>query len=704
MAIANSVNASQQGFQSLNTTTGVWNGRTLIAGTGITITNADGTGGDPVISNSGLSSISITGDSGGALISDTFTFTGGSTGLTFAGAGTTETLTGIVNLAHGGTGVNIALINDGQLLIGSSTGPLAAANITSTDTSVIITNGANSINLAVPIAAGLSLSAFGSVPNANGLSLTAGVLNMQPADATNGGGVSIDPQTFAGVKTFSSSPILPLTGVLIGNGAAAVTAESVLPVNLGGTGLATLTTHSVMLGQATANVAFADPTGFVTGNPLVSQGGGSDPAFANTATVNQITIVNSPVNPSDGTNKNYVDLIAAGFVIKASTKAATTANLTATYANGTAGVGATLTNAGAQAAFAVDGYTASVNDRILIKNQTTQSDNGIYSVTTVGSGASNWVLTRTTDYDTIAEIIPGSMVPVINGTVNAGTFWTETNTVAIIGTDPIAFNEFGVNASQFLQRANNLSDVTSAATSRANLGLTNVAIQNVTQFATLVGGAANAITSIGAVATTGQILQANTGANPSYSTAAYPSTTTINQLLYSSAANTVTGLATVNNSVLSTNATGVPTWAPLTDGQVLIGSSAGKPLAGTLTAGTGISITNGNNSITVSATGTTTLTVTTVNFAASPYTVLSTDEFLAVQSSGGAISILLPNAPATGRVYTIKDVSGVASTNSISITTVGGAVLIDGVTTTKILGNYGSINVLFNGVSGYSIF
>lgn len=769
------------------------------------------------------------------------------TGLATANSGT---------LITSATGVpSIATLSDGQIIIGSSSGAPAAANITSIDSSVTITNGANSINLSVPAAGGLSLGAFGSVPNANGLSLSAGVLNMQPADATRPGGISTVAQTFAGVKTFASSPILPLTGILIGNGAGAVTADSILPVTLGGTGLATLTTHSVMLGQATANVAFADPTSFSVGNPLVSQGGGADPAFSTTATVNQISIINIPVNPSDGVNKNYADLIAAGFIIKASAAAATTANLTATYNNGAAGVGATLTNSGAQAAFAVDGYTASLNDRILVKNQATQAQNGIYSVTTVGSGATNWVLTRTTDYDTIAEIIPGSMVPVINGSVNAGTFWTETNTVTVIGTDPIAFNEFGVNASQFLQKANNLSDVASAATSRSNLGITNIATQSVTQHAVLVGGAANAITSVGAVATTGQILQANTGADPSYSTAAYPSTTTINQLLYSSAANTVTGLATVNDGVLISGNTGIPSWlantgttgfvltgtvgsppswsaitslgaitsitgnsggaqvpsagnfnilgsgsitvvgsantetvqltgltnhalqigagtatltqlvpgttgqilqtntgadptwstatypsattinqilyssaantvsglatvnngtlftsstgAPgivaLTDGQVLIGSSSGKPLPGTLTAGTGISITNASNSITISATGTTTLTVTPVNFAASPYTVLGTDEFLAVQSSGGAITIRLPNAPVTGRVYTIKDSTGNASTNNISVTTVGGTVTIDGVTSFAISSNYQAINVIFTGAA-YSIF
>ena len=147
-----------------------------------------------------------------------------------------------------------------------------------------------------------------------------------------------------------------------------------LPINVsnGGTGDSTLTTHAVLIGQGTSPIAFVDPTGLSVGNPMVSGGAGADPTFSNTATVNNISIINSPVNPSDGTNKNYVDLIAAGFSIKAATKAGTTANLTATYNNGIAGVGATLTNSGAQAAFAVDGYSSSVNDRILVKNQTNQ--------------------------------------------------------------------------------------------------------------------------------------------------------------------------------------------------------------------------------------------------------------------------------------------------------------------------------------------
>lgn len=112
--------------------------------------------------------------------------------------------------------------------------------------------------------------------------------------------------------------------------------------------------------------------------------------------------------------------------------------------------------------------------------------------------------------------------------------------------------------------------------------------------------------TIGLVAsgTTGQVLQTNTGAAPTYSTATYPSTTTVSQILYSSATNTVTGLSTANRAVLTTGTTGIPVLTALAvDGQIIIGSTAGFPASATLTAGTGISITNASNSITIAVTG-----------------------------------------------------------------------------------------------------
>ena len=85
------------------------------------------------------------------------------------------------------------------------------------------------------------------------------------------------------------------------------------------------------------------------------------------------------------------------------------------------------------------------------------------------------------------------------------------------------------------------------------------------------------------------------------------------------------------------------------------------------------------------------------------YAVVSSDQFLACQTSGGAITIQLPNTTTTGRVITIKDSSGNANVNHISVTTPGGIVTIDGVTSFLMHSNFGSINVIFDGTS-YEVF
>lgn len=123
--------------------------------------------------------------------------------------------------------------------------------------------------------------------------------------------------------------------------------------------------------------------------------------------------------------------------------AGTVATLNATYVNGAAGIGATLTNAGALAAFAVDGVSPPITSRILVKDQTNPVQNGIYTLTTVGSGAAAWVLTRATDYDSAAEIGPGDFTTTLNGTVNALLGWVQTDVVVNIGSDPIEWNQFG---------------------------------------------------------------------------------------------------------------------------------------------------------------------------------------------------------------------------------------------------------------------
>ena len=127
-------------------------------------------------------------------------------------------------------------------------------------------------------------------------------------------------------------------------------------------------------------------------------------------------------------NKMYVDQVAQGLDTKPSCKIATTANLSATYNNGTAGVGATLTNSGTQATLTLDSTAANLNDRVLVKDQTDATQNGIYTVTNVGGASTNWILTRATPEDQPAELSGGAFVFVEEGVLNANNGYTFTHT------------------------------------------------------------------------------------------------------------------------------------------------------------------------------------------------------------------------------------------------------------------------------------
>jgi hypothetical protein len=167
-----------------------------------------------------------------------------------------------------------------------------------------------------------------------------------------------------------------------------------------------------------------------------------------------VTVTQDPTNAFDLTTKQYVDALVSGINYHEPVRYATTIDLgSVTYNNGTSGVGATLTNAGTQAALVIDGYTFTATDvtnatRVLVKDEANAAYNGVYTVTNQGSGSTNWQLTRATDYDSTGDSAttmgPGDLMYVIAGTANATTNWIQVTDLPItIGTTGVSFSQVG---------------------------------------------------------------------------------------------------------------------------------------------------------------------------------------------------------------------------------------------------------------------
>lgn len=162
----------------------------------------------------------------------------------------------------------------------------------------------------------------------------------------------------------------------------------------------------------------------------------TNPVFSGTVTVP------APVNPTDASTKNYVDTGLQAASMKTSVVVATTGALAAnTYSNGTSGAGATLT-ASSTGTLIIDGYTVALNDRVLVKNESTAYHNGIYYCSTAGAIGVAYVLTRSLDMNGSSEIV-GASVMVEAGTVNEGAgFMVMGNGPFTIGTTAINWSEF----------------------------------------------------------------------------------------------------------------------------------------------------------------------------------------------------------------------------------------------------------------------
>jgi hypothetical protein len=289
------------------------------------------------------------------------------------------------------------------------------------------------------------------------------------------------------------------------------------PVTAAGTLTATLASEA-------ANTVLAGPTGSAgvpTFRTLVAAdvprldllGAPTAPVSLNNQ---RITNLASPTAATDAASKSYVDATVQGLDQKPTAQVATTAALPAnTYANGTGGIGATLT-ATANGALTVDGYTPAVGDRILVKNETATANNGLYDVTQVGSGATPYILTRNVYMDAPAEF-PGAFIPVEDaGTTNANSLWLCTNTVApTVGTTAITFTQ--LNKGTDLQPGTGISITgNTVAISATYVGQTSITTLGTITAGTWQGTAV-AIGFGGTGAATAPAARANLGAVGKYS-------------------------------------------------------------------------------------------------------------------------------------------------------------------------------------------
>ena len=212
----------------------------------------------------------------------------------------------------------------------------------------------------------------------------------------------------------------------------------------GNAGTSAAVSNTGTLGDALLNFTIPRGDKGETGDLTKAQADSYYVELAGDSMTGFLSLHTDPTASLHAATKQYVDNLAAGVNFHAAVRLATTANLTSTYSNGTAGVGATLT-ATVNDTLTIDGFVAALDDRVLVKNQTSALQNGIYKVTAAGSGAAPWVLTRATDADDSpdGEVSTGDFCFTEVGTANGGSGFILITTGAItIGTTALTYTQF----------------------------------------------------------------------------------------------------------------------------------------------------------------------------------------------------------------------------------------------------------------------
>jgi hypothetical protein len=258
----------------------------------------------------------------------------------------------------------------------------------------------------------------------------------------------------------------------------------------------------------TGNVVGTTDTQTLTNKTL---GSGSALSADLSAGTYKITNLGTPVDASDAATKGYVDSVAEGLHVHASVKAATTGNV----------------NLGSGVA-AVDGVTINSGDRVLVRAQTNAAQNGIY----VSNGTT---LSRALDYDSAGEIDPGDFVFVDQGATYGNAGFVQTNVIATLGTDDIAWVQFsgagtfvagdGLTLDGNIFNAVGTADRITVAADAIDIASTYAGQSSITTVGTIATGTWNgttiAIANGGTGATTAADARTNLGATTKY-TAANP--------------------------------------------------------------------------------------------------------------------------------------------------------------------------------------
>ena len=225
-------------------------------------------------------------------------------------------------------------------------------------------------------------------------------------------------------------------------------------------------------------------------------------AYANTADVPmnnfKITGLATPTNPTDAATKGYVDSVSVGLDVKLSVRAASTANIASVTYNATGGT--STRGQMTTAPNTLDSVSLAANDRILLKNQTTAAQNGIWVVSTLGTGA-NGVWDRAGDFDADAEVTAGAFTFVEDGGTQADTGWvlTTNNPIVIGGASGTALAWAQFSSSASLTAGNGINIASNVVSVVGTVNRISVSGAGVDIAATYVGQ--TSITTLGTVTT-----------------------------------------------------------------------------------------------------------------------------------------------------------------------------------------------------------